>query len=43
MRIHHLRIEAFGPFAGEVSVDLDALSDDELMSRLAARLGEEQP
>ena len=27
MRIHHLRIEAFGPFAGEVSVDVDALSD----------------
>ena len=27
MRIHHLRMEAFGPFAGEVSVDLDALSD----------------
>lgn len=27
MRIHHLRAEAFGPFATEVSVDLDALSD----------------
>ena len=27
MRLHHLRIEAFGPFAGEVAVDLDALSD----------------
>lgn len=27
MRIHHLRAEAFGPFAAEVSVDLDALSD----------------
>ncbi|MEJ7796612.1 MAG: SMC family ATPase, partial [Nocardioides sp.] len=27
MRLHHLRIEAFGPFAGEVTVDLDTLSD----------------
>ena len=27
MRIHELRAEAFGPFATEVSVDLDALSD----------------
>jgi exonuclease SbcC len=27
VRIHHLRVQAFGPFAGEVEVDLDALSD----------------
>ncbi|GAA1479507.1 SMC family ATPase [Nocardioides aestuarii] len=27
MRIHRLRIQAFGPFAGEVEVDLDTLSD----------------
>ena len=27
MRLHHLRIEAFGPFADEVTVDLDELSD----------------
>ncbi|MGZ5398504.1 MAG: AAA family ATPase [Nocardioides sp.] len=27
MRLHHLRIEAFGPFAAEVTVDLDQLSD----------------
>src|SRR5687768_2232777 len=27
MRIHRLDITAFGPFAGEVSIDLDALSD----------------
>ena len=27
MRLHHLRITAFGPFAGEVEVDFDALSD----------------
>ena len=27
MRIHHLRVQAFGPFAGEVEVDLDTLSD----------------
>ncbi len=27
MRIHHLRVQAFGPFAGEVEVDLDSLSD----------------
>ena len=27
MRIHRLDITAFGPFAGEVSIDLDELSD----------------
>jgi exonuclease SbcC len=27
MRPHHLRLTAFGPFAGTVEVDLDALSD----------------
>lgn len=27
MRLHHLRIQAFGPFADEVEVDFDELSD----------------
>lgn len=27
MRLHRLRVQAFGPFAGEVEVDLDSLSD----------------
>lgn len=27
MRLHHLTIEAFGPFAGEVAVDFDALAE----------------
>jgi exonuclease SbcC len=27
VRLHRLRVQAFGPFAGEVEVDLDALSD----------------
>ena len=27
MRLHHLQMTAFGPFAGTVSVDFDALSD----------------
>ncbi|MFC4785138.1 AAA family ATPase [Nocardioides sp. MAHUQ-72] len=27
MRLHHLEISAFGPFAGDVSVDFDHLSD----------------
>ena len=27
MRIHRLRVQAFGPFAGEVEIDLDSLSD----------------
>ncbi|MDT7546205.1 MAG: repair protein SbcC/Rad50, partial [Actinomycetota bacterium] len=27
MRPHHLRLTAFGPFAGTVEVDLDALSE----------------
>ena len=27
MRIHHLEVTAFGPFAGTESVDFDALTD----------------
>ena len=27
MRLHHLEVVAFGPFAGRVEVDFDALSD----------------
>jgi len=27
MRLHHLEVTAFGPFAGQVTVDFDALSD----------------
>ena len=27
MRLHHLGVEAFGPFADRVAVDFDALSD----------------
>jgi exonuclease SbcC len=27
VRLHRLRVQAFGPFAGEVEVDLDSLSD----------------
>lgn len=30
MRLHRLDLQAFGPFAGEVAVDLDALSADGL-------------